>query len=189
MNNTLSPAQIQALLEPFDYNVVEKRESDGQLLVPHEYVRARLSEIFGPLGWSEQTLELREIDLSRDFGKNFKEAGYAAVAYCAQVRVSVRYPDGSPGAFWDGAGAWGIERNDKSRIPIWEMHSDCRNGALSVAFLRATKNLGQQFGLPLYSQDRPIYSPRFYLTHPAPEPEQGTLDQPAEDHARENDPT
>ena len=172
----LTDAQVTALLEPFDYNIVEQRKSDGQQIVPHEYVRARLSEIFGPLNWSEQTLELKEIDLSH-FSRSSEEAGYYAIAYSALVRVTVRYPDGSPGGSWDGAGAWGVERDRKKPTPIWEMHSDCRNGALSVAFLRATKNLGAQFGQTLYSQGQPIYTPRFYLLHPPPaEPMQPTLD-------------
>lgn len=203
-NMELNAAQVEALLKPYDFNLTELRQSDGQKIVPHEWVRARLTEIFGPTGWSEQILELREIDLGRDFGRNFKEAGYVAVAYTSQVRVTIRNPDGSLATFWDGAGAWGVERDDKSRIPIWEMHSDCRNGALSVAFLRATKNLGPQFGLSLYSQDRPSFNPRYYLpyesTYLPPEDGDGEQDgqqemlapdtgTPATAGDRPNDPT
>jgi hypothetical protein len=177
----LSDAQIQALLEPFDYGgIVEKRESDGQLLVRHEYARARLSEIFGPLGWSEQTLELTEVPTGDD-GQSVNKY----VAYRARVRVTI-HPNGAPAAYWDGAGAWGQGRDVREKKTyIWDLHSDCMNGALSVAFLRATKNLGAQFGLPLYSQDRPVFNARFYLPYQPPvddptEPMQHTLDHDTE---------
>lgn len=194
MNNQLNTAQIHALLEPFDYNLAEERKSDGQKIVPHEYVRARLSEVFGPLGWSEQTLELTEVPTGDD-GKH--DSRY--VAYRARVRVTV-HPHGTPVAYWDGAGAWGQGRTMRGhdKTAIWDLHSDCMNGALSVAFLRATKNLGPQFGLPLYSDGRPIFTPRFYLPYLADDPEKEEKppelpildpDQETGDHARPNDPT
>lgn len=165
-NHALSDAQVKALLELFDEEIIEKRDNDGQLIVPHDYVRARLSEIFGPLGWSEQHLELTEIPTGEDGRSDTR-----FVAYRARVRVIIRNPDGSPGAFWDGAGAWGQGRSMRGKAPtaIWELHSDCMNGALSVAFLRATKNLGNQFGLGLYSPERPRgFTVRYFLTHPIP---------------------
>src|SRR5207253_654374 len=64
--NGLSHAQIQELLKPFDDRIVEPRKSDGQKVVPHDYVRGRLSEIFGPLGWSEQQLELTQVATGAD---------------------------------------------------------------------------------------------------------------------------
>lgn len=166
-NHALKDEQIKELLEPFDLNIVGHRESDSQLVVPHDYVRGRLSEIFGPLGWSEQTLELTEVPTGDD-----GRADSRYVAYRARVRVIIRNPDGTPGAFWDGAGAWGQGRTmrDKAKTAIWDLHSDCMNGALSVAFLRATKNLGNQFGLCLYGPDRehPGFTVRYFLTHPIP---------------------
>jgi hypothetical protein len=194
----LSPAQIQALLEPFNYTLTEERDSDGQKLVPHEYVRARLSEIFGPLGWSEQTLELTEV------GSSTERNGSMYVAYRARVRVIIRNNDGTPGAFWDGAGSWGTSRGARDPKSLAELHSDSMNGALSVAFLRATKNLGPQFGLSLYSQDRPVFNPRYYLPYESTylPPEDGSGEQdgqqemlvpdtgvPATVGDRPNDPT
>lgn len=185
----LSKQQLDALLEPFDYGIVEKRESDGQQIVPHEYVRARLSEIFGPLGWSDQTLELTEIPTGDD-GRT--DSRY--IAYRARVRVTI-HPHGTPAAVWDGAGAWGQGRTMRNmpKTAIWDLHSDCMNGALSVAFLRATKNLGPQFGLTLYSQDYPAYTPRFFLPYQTDdgetEPVQETLDPVEDGHGRQNDPT
>lgn len=164
-NHALSDAQIKALLEMFDEEIARRRDSDNQLIVPHDYVRARLGEIFGPLGWSEQHLELTEVPAG-----NHPALKY--VAYRARVRVVIRNPDGTPGAFWDGAGAWGQGRDLRQAAPmtIWDLHSDCMNGALSVAFLRATKNLGNQFGLGLYSPERegPGFTVRYFLTHPIP---------------------
>lgn len=192
-NHALNEAQIEALLKPFDHGIVVGRESDGQRQLPHHYVRGRLQEIFGPLGWSEQTLELSEIPLGNS-------DIYKAVAYRAQVRVIVRNPDGTPGAFWDGAGAWGIERKKDNPQPVWEMHSDARNGALSVAFCRATKNLGNAFGLALYDDEDPTAG-RVRVRHFLPyvsedteeekEPTQHTLDadEDIREYERPNDPT
>lgn len=185
----LNKQQLDALLEPFDYGIVEKRESDGQKIVPHEYVRARLSEIFGPLGWSDQTLELTEVPAGDGGRLKF-------LAYRARVRVTI-HPQGTPAAVWDGAGAWGQGRDLREAGPmaIWDLHSDCMNGALTVAFLRATKNLGAQFGLTLYSQDYPVFTPRFYLPYATDDgetdPVQETLDpdEEAGQHGRPNDPT
>lgn len=187
----LNPEQIKALLELFDYGLVEERENDGQKVVPHEYVRARLSEIFGPLGWSEQILELTELPTGDD-GR--ADSRYAA--YRARVRVTL-HPHGTPAASHEGAGAWGQGRSmrDKTKTAIWDLHSDCMNGALSVAFLRATKNLGAQFGQTLYTDGRPIFTPRFYLPYetidePEPQSVQNTLDaEHPESAQRVNDPT
>jgi hypothetical protein len=167
--NGLSPVQIEELLKPFNHDIVETRKNDEQKVVPHDYVRGRLSEIFGPLGWSEQTLELTEVPSG-----DTVSPGLRSVAYRARVRLIVHNPDGSTRAFWDGAGAWGQSRSLRGNTPmaIWDLHSDCMNGALSVAFARASKNLGNQFGLCLYTSDsieRPGYRIRQYLTHPAPE--------------------
>lgn len=197
-NMELNAAQVEALLEPFNYAFVEERDSDGQKMVRHEYVRARLTEIFGPLGWCEQTLELTEV------GTSSERNGSMYVAYRARVRVIIRNPDGTPGAFWDGAGSWGVSRGARDPKSLAELHSDCMNGALSVAFLRATKNLGPQFGLPLYSEDRPVFNPRYYLPYESTylPPEDGSGEQdgqqemlapdtgtPATAGDRPNDPT
>lgn len=195
MNAVLNKAQIAALLEPFDYGIVENRASDGQRILPHHWVRARLSEIFGPLGWSEQTLELTEVPAGDGGRLKF-------LAYRARVRVIIRNPDGSPGAFWDGSGAWGQGRDLREAGPtaIWDLHSDCMNGALSVAFLRATKNLGNAFGLSLYDDDAPDAGRvrvRHFLPYAADETEEEKeptqytldLDEEAGDHERQNDPT
>lgn len=164
-SNFLSDAQLAELLKPFDIEYIRNRDSDEQLVVAHDYVRGRLSEIFGPLGWSEQTLELTQVytgDGSRE------DTTYAA--YRARVRVTI-HPHGTPAAFWDGAGAYGQGRSVLKRetAKIWDLHSDVMNGALSVAFLRATKNLGNQFGLCLYRGERESgYIVQEFIPYPPP---------------------
>ena len=134
--NGLSHAQIQELLKPFDDRIVEPRKSDGQKVVPHDYVRGRLSEIFGPLGWSEQQLELTQVATGAD---GIADARYVDsdsvmryIAYRARVRLIIHNPDGSTRTFWDGAGAWGQGRTvrDNDQRAIWDLHSDAMNGAL-----------------------------------------------------------
>lgn len=84
-------------------------------------------------------------------------------------------------------------------MPLWDMQSDAMNGALSVAFLRATKNLGNAFGQSLYDDEDPAAGRvrvRHFLPYEADEPEevkeptQYALDveEPA-DYARPNDET
>lgn len=165
--NGLSHAQIQALLKKLDSQHVYRRQSDSQNVVRHDYVRGTLSEIFGPLGWSETQLELTEVPVRAEI-----PPGEQYVAYRARVRLTI-HPHGTPAAHWDGAGAWAQGRKlgrDEKQISISELHSDCMNGALSVALLRASKNLGNAFGLFLYSPspDRPGYQVQGFLTHPLP---------------------
>jgi hypothetical protein len=48
----LSKAEIKKLTKPFADDLVEIRPSDGVLYVPHIHVENRLTQVFGPGGWS-----------------------------------------------------------------------------------------------------------------------------------------
>lgn len=194
--SALSMDQIHELIQPMDAESVDlfRRASDNQVNLRHEHVRRRLIEIYGFDGWGEQHLGHEKIHESKS------REGFYTVAYTAQVRLILRFPDGSVRTFFDGAGAWGRSADDKNRINVWDLHSDALNGARSVAFCRAAKSLGPQFGLGLYSKDPENFTVGRPLNVPVPhingagdiaEPEQHTLglDEETGNHERQNDPT
>lgn len=154
--------QQEELHKPFDFqNTAEhviERVSDKQINLRQEYVRARLIEIYGHHGWSEQDLELSEVENSKD------EQGFYTVAYRARQRLIVYPPELKGGSrSFDGAGAWGRASSKANRVSVWELHSDVINGARSVAFCRAAKSLGTQFGLSFYSNDATAFKVRYSL--------------------------
>jgi hypothetical protein len=158
--------QIEELLKPFEtfgnddlIEAIVKRDNDKQINLHHAYLRARLIEIFGPFGWGEQDLELTRV------GQGEEQYGNMAIAYRARQRLIIRKPDGSVRTFFDGAGAWGTQREVRDQKSLWDLHSDCMNGARSVAFARAAKNLGTQFGLSFYTDDRESIKVRYSLPH------------------------
>lgn len=142
--NGLNAAQVRELLLDLQDGDHIKKEKSGKLRLRHEYIRARLTQIFGFNGWGEQNLKAWEVHRSTD------RTGETVVAYGAQQRLILRNDDGSVRNFFDGTGAWGLAGKG---IPVWEMHSDAMNGACSVALCRAVMNLGPQFGLSLYAED------------------------------------
>jgi hypothetical protein len=143
--NGLSAAQVQQLLAALEEGPHLLREKSGKLRLHHAYIRARLTQIFGFNGWGEQNLGLNKIVDESD------RHGERLVAYAAQIRLIIRNDDGSVRNFFDGAGAWGVACPHDRRAIIWEMHSDAMNGASTVALCRAVINLGEQFGLSIYS--------------------------------------
>lgn len=158
--------QVAELLKPFEafdndelVDAITKRDTDQQINLHHAYLRARLNEIFGFLGWGEQDLELTQIGQGEELDKRM------SVAYRARQRLIIRNPDGSVRTFYDGAGAWGTRREIGSHKSLWDLHSDCMNGARSVAFARAAKNLGTQFGLSFYTDDRESIEVRYSIPH------------------------
>ena len=144
--NGLTHAQVQQLLQGLEDGPHLLREKSGKLRLHHGYIRARLTQIFGFNGWGEQTLSLNRL---RD---DVDKSGEIVVAYAAQVRLIIRNDDGSVRNFSDGAGAWGVAHQGSKTAPppIWEMHSDAMNGALTVGLCRAVINFGEQFGLSIY---------------------------------------
>jgi hypothetical protein len=176
----LTQRQYEELLKPFEQfenddliEAITKRDNDRQINLHHTYIRARLIEIFGPFGWGEQDLELTEVGQGRELNNNM------AVAYRARQRLIIRNSDGSVRTFFDGAGAWGTQREIHNPKSLWDLHSDCMNGARSVAFCRAAKNLGTQFGLSFYTDDRETIKVRYSLPHRILQ-EQAEMDAKAE---------
>lgn len=156
--------QLDDLLAQPDFDGMDPRifqRADKQINLKHHYIRSRLIEIYGPHGWSEEDLELKCIRDHRD-----ERSGETIVAYMARQRLTV-YPAGGDPRSFDGGGAWGTAmggggQNGTGRT-VWDMHSDALNGARSVAFCRAAKSLGPQFGLSFYDDDPTAFQVRYCL--------------------------
>jgi hypothetical protein len=160
--NGLSPAQVVELLHPLEDGPHIQQDASGKRRLRHEYIRARLIQIFGFNGWGEQDLELTPIYEGKE------KTGWVTVAYRARQRLIIRNPDGSVRTFFDGAGAWGSASSNSNRLTLWEVHSDAMNGARSVAFCRAAMSLGTQFGLSLYAEHPETAIVGYSLPHQVP---------------------
>jgi hypothetical protein len=158
--NGLTPKQHEELSKPLDLRSIREHtrtRKDNQRNLRHEYVRLRLNEIFGHTGWSEQNLELVEIEKCVD------KEGWWTYAYRARQRLIIHRPDGD--RTYDGAGAWGTRASFVNKLEKWEVCSDAMNGAQSIALCRATKSLGTQFGLALYADDPEAFPARHSLPY------------------------
>lgn len=146
--NGLTLRQHEELSKPLDIDGIHEHirvRKDNQRNFRHEYVRLRLSEIYGHNGWSEQNLELEEIE------RNVDKEGWWTFAYRARQRLIIHHPEGD--RTYDGAGAWGTRASFVKCLEKWEVCSDAMNGAQSIALCRAAKSLGTQFGLSFYADN------------------------------------
>ncbi|MBI0300717.1 hypothetical protein JBE04_41270 [Streptomyces sp. PRKS01-29] len=152
----LAPEQVTTLLAPINPSRVQNHR--GQSHVEAWDVRRWLNRVFGFGGWSDETLELAcvaQIEVS---------PGRWTVVYRAQVRLTVRTPDGRTLSSWDDA-ASGDAPNQKA---LGDAHDMAMKTALSQALKRCATNLGDQFGLSLYNDGsrRPVV--QWSAVHTAP---------------------
>jgi hypothetical protein len=148
----LTQKQYDWLLHGINANRVA--ETRGQSHLKAWDVRRTLTQIFGFGGWELTTTSLdlvREIEYPPgsikygNGGTNGKTAW--TVVYRAQVRLTIKNPDGTVGAvFEDGAAG------DGTNLPgLGEAHDKALKTALSQALKRCAANLGDQFGMGLYN--------------------------------------
>lgn len=150
LRDRLTAEQWRCLLAPISPDRVNKR--DGNDYLEQWDVRRWLTRVFGPGGWD---LESRELTCIREHGvQTAAQANQTPkwrwwVSYRAQVRLYVRDQWGQPLGYWDGSAA-----DEKANQPG---HGDAHHGAMtsaeSTALKRAAINLGDAFGLSLYSSD------------------------------------
>lgn len=119
-------------------NVAKRSGGGGKDLsyVEAHYVIQRMNEIFGPMGWDSETVEMREVTLEG-----------AKPAYVAKVRVSaiVKTEEGYMKSVKEGFGFG----SDKSGLNPHEM---AVKEAESDAFKRAARQFGMSLGLALYDK-------------------------------------
>lgn len=149
----LTPEQHATLLRGINPNRI--RTKQGQSHLEAWDIRRHLNRIFGFGGWSDETIELtcaREITSPpgaiqyANGGSNKREV--YTVVYRAQVRLTIKNPDGSPGAIFEDAAA-GDAVNQPS---LGDAHDLAMKSSLSQALKRCAVNLGDQFGLSLYNK-------------------------------------
>jgi hypothetical protein len=150
LRDRLTAEQWICLLAPLAPERVNKR--DGNDYLEQWDVRRWLTRIFGHGGWD---LEVRELTCVREHGVQQPQQGTQAprwrwwVSYRAQIRLHVRDQWGQPLGYWDGSAA-----DEKANQPG---HGDAHHGAMtsaeSTALKRAAINLGDAFGLALYSSE------------------------------------
>lgn len=151
----LTEQQIGFLLTP----ISDKRVRDlrGMSHLEAWDVRRQLIRIFGFDGFTVETLGL---DLVHENGNpNYRKKNKAGeeygptytawtIVYRAQVRLTVKAPNGTPVAMFEDAAA-GDAVNQPS---VGDAHDLAMKTALSQALKRCAVNLGDQFGLSLYNE-------------------------------------
>jgi hypothetical protein len=144
-------------------------------------VRRTLTRVFGFGGWNDETIELTHVTTIETPGTRTRNDGTTdtytkyTVVYRAQVRLTVKSPDGVEIAHFDD-GAAGDAVNQPS---LGDAHDMAMKTALSQALKRCAVNLGDQFGLCLYNDGRCDPVVIRTLTQPAESAPSGQL--PAED--------
>lgn len=149
LRDRLTPEQWATLLAPL--NPERVNVLDGNDYLEQWDVRRWLIRVFGPGGWDLTVLDLtllREhgVEQSAQQGKAPKWRWW--VSYRATVRLTVRDQYGVTLGSYDGTAA-----DEKANQPG---HGDAHHGAAtsaeSTALKRAALNLGDAFGLSLYSK-------------------------------------
>lgn len=120
--------------------------------VNQHYVRQRLVDVFGPLGFDTET-RLRLVSgptrvqetRKRRNGETYEVDNWLTV-YEATVRVTVRAEDGTVSVKEGSAGGVGEDKQ-----PGWSVHLACTE-AETDALKRAAMQLGPSFGLALYDK-------------------------------------
>ncbi|WP_406334299.1 RAD52 family DNA repair protein [Streptomyces zaomyceticus] len=161
----LTSEQVATLLAPINPSRVQTLNRQSH--VEAWDVRRWLNRTFGFAGWSLETLELACV------AQTEITKGRWTVVYRAQVRLTVKAPDGRALSSWEDA-ASGDAPNQKA---IGDAHDMAMKTALSQALKRCAVNLGDQFGLSLYNDGsrRPVV--QWSAVHTAPkDPEQAAAE-------------
>lgn len=142
---------MSKMLEPLDPSVIKQRRGGGGTLdyVDGYYARKRPIEVFGPLGFDTQTVNVRCVYGPTQVEKQRRDGGTYQVwitVYEATVRVTAR---GDGTAFREGS-AGGV--GEDSQIG-WSVHCAITE-AETDATKRALMQFGDSFGLALYDKAR-----------------------------------
>lgn len=150
MNKTVD--QIEKELDAkIPRSVVEERDGGGGRMLSYlsgHYVIDRLNKIFGPLNWSKQVTDIREVVNTvnkRQRDGSYKEEKYPA--YIVKVVLTVKSDD-SPYMTIKEAYGYGA---DKSGLNAHEL---AIKEAVTDALKVAAKDLGMSLGLALYSKEQ-----------------------------------
>lgn len=139
----LSDAQLAQILKGIN-PVRVNRDPKGMSYVEAYEIRAHLTRIFGPLRWDEVISDQRLVFEAASEG----EKPRWTVCWYAHCTLTIRSTSGKVLATY-GEGATGDAQNFPSRS---DAHDMAVKTAASQALKRCAMNLGDQFGLSLYSK-------------------------------------
>ena len=138
----LTDQQVSFLLQPISGKRV--RDLRGMSHLEAWDVRRQLIRIFGFDGFTIETLALDLVsERETQAGSN-----RWTIVYRAQVRLTVKAPDGRPLTLFEDAAAGQALNQPK----LGDAHDLAMKTALSQALKRCAVNLGDQFGLSLYNE-------------------------------------
>lgn len=159
----LSDAQLAQILKGIN-PVRVNRDPKGMSYVEAYEIRAHLTRIFGPLRWDEVISDQRLVFEAATEG----EKPRWTVCWYAHCTLTVRSTSGKVLATY-GEGATGDAQNFPSRS---DAHDMAVKTAASQALKRCAMNLGDQFGLSLYSKGstRPLVQRTLIWEAPESEP-------------------
>lgn len=151
MAEYLSKTQLDQLLKPLNPSRVEILEKAGQSLsyLNQADVRAHLTRIFGFCRWDSEVLETQLLFEQEVEGKDRKGEPVSRwyVGWRATVQLSLRAPDGSWLCTYTETAIGGNVQPQRHEASDMALKS-----AVSDALKRCAINLGDQFGLGLYSK-------------------------------------
>lgn len=179
---SLTPEQIDLLLQPLDDRRVRSLSGNSHLEAWDD--RRWLLRIFGWGGFDIETLECAVVSERSVWEEKNPLKGRHTVVYRAQVRLIIKDTDGKVVAHFDD-GAMGDGINQPS---LMSAHDFAQKTALSQALKRCCVNLGDAFGLSLYSKGstnavvgRSIAHTGSAVHEAQEEVTRGELDEPAPD--------
>jgi len=143
----LTPQQVEVLLRPINANRVS-RDGKGFSHLEAYDVKAHLTRVFGFARWDEET-RANDLVFETSEQKKGQRGEYTAWTVCYRTvkRLTIKAPDGTPLASYDGE-ACGDATNQPSRA---DAHDLALKTSASQALKRAATDLADQFGLSLYS--------------------------------------
>ena len=141
----LNLRQIAQLLQPINPKRV-LRDGKGMAHVAQQDVTAHLSRVFGFTGWDKAILHEELIFESERLNVG-KPSGRWDCAYRVRIRLIIKDPEGNVVTTKED-GSVGVAQNQVRG----DAHDLAYKSAISLALKRCAKDLGDQFGLSLYSK-------------------------------------
>lgn len=156
----LTHNQIYQLIQAIQGNRIQTNR-DGQLHMEAYEVRAHLIRIFGFGGWSLRTLAMEHIG-TRAFVHKTTKDDRIDVAYRAHCELVIKTADGTEITSYS---EWAVGDAQGYRASDWtSAHDKAIKTAESQALKRCAANLGDQFGLSLYTGREKALAPLVGVT-------------------------
>ena len=143
----LSDKSIHLLQQPLEPHLV--KQNQGNDYIPSTYINDQLNRIFGFGQWSGEVLECRVIH--ENFNAKLK-SGADAVEVVAMARVRITLANG---AVYEDVNTDNSLMGVRSVAKVFD---SALKGAVSGAYTRASRHMGNQFGNVLYQTKEGYYT-------------------------------